>query len=271
VANSQYRYWKLLKPEPLFGEAAAKTHFGWHMLAGANAFDVFPPEVFKKNLRAYPFKQVPITQQDMTRIDFGWWSFNLPRASSQGRPGSLGTQMDLWQYGVSVATAWGSAPSIILSLGSLKKHPRTDDVFKMMKRWAEMRRGGFFKEEWRERLKDVSREHHLLVDADGRYDVVEYRQILAGDESRPVRAFEFEKDGANWVVYWHCTGAGRLWFPVQPGRVLLFDEFAGKPVEIAAADGGCIVPAGSMLYMKTTQLTRAELEAAFAASRILAK
>ncbi len=269
VANAQYRYWKLLKPEPLFGEAAAKTHFGWHMLAGANAFDVFPPEVFKQNLRAYPFRQAPITQQDMTRVDFGWWGFHLPRASAGGKPGSLGTQVDLWEYGVSVATAWGCAASILMPIGGIKAHPRTDDIFKMMRRWAEMRHAGRFREEWREPLKDVSREHHLLVNARGEYELVEYRQILAGDMDRPVRAFHFDKDGAGWVLYWHCTGNGRLWLPIPPGRLDLFDEFAGRPVAVAEADGGCVVPAGPMRYMRTTGLSRAELEAAFAASRLL--
>ena len=265
VANAQHRYWKLLKREPIFGEAAAKSHFGWHMLAGANAFDTFPPEIFKANLRAYPFKQAPITQQDMTRVDFGWWHFALPRAPKGGQPGSMGTQADLWEYGVSVATAWDCAASILMQLGALKAHPRTDDIFAMMKRWAEVRRSGKFREEWRDELKDVSREHHLLVNAKGEYELVRYEQILAGDDARPVRAFFFEKDGANWVLYWHCTGEGRLWLPVAPDKIALFDEFAGKPVAVEPAAGGAVVPAGARLYLKTA-LPRSEVEAAFKAS-----
>ncbi len=267
VANAQYRYWKLLKPEPLFGEAAAKTHFGWHMLAGANAFDTFPPEIFKANLRAYPFRQAPITQQDMTRVDFGWWYFSLPKVPKDGKPGSMGTQADLWEYGVSVATAWDCAASILMQIDALKTHPRTDDIFSMMKRWADVRRSGKFREEWRDELKDVSREHHLLVNAKGDYELVRYDQILAGDDARPVRAFFFEKDGASWVLYWNCTGNGRLWLPLEMGKIELFDEFAGKPVPVTARDGGVVVPAGSRLYMKSP-LSRKELSDAFASSRI---
>ena len=267
VANAQYRYWKLLKPEPLFGEAAAKSHFGWHMLAGANAFDTFPPEIFKANLRAYPFKQAPITRQDMTRVDFGWWSFSLPRSDGKGGWTSLGTQADLWEYGVSVATAWDCAASIAMQLSALKAHPRTDDILGMMKRWADLRRSGRFREEWRDELKDHSREHHLLIDAKGEYDLVRYEQIRAGDSAYPVRAFFFEKDGASWVVFWNCTGNGKMWLPLAPEKVALFDEFAGKPVAVGAAEGGCVVPAGARLYMKS-QLSRAELEAAFAAARM---
>ena len=269
VANAQYRYWKLLKPEPLFGEAAAKTHFGWHMLAGANAFDTFPPEIFKANLRAYPFKQAPITQQDMTRVDFGWWSFWQPVKNAKG-PGwkSLGTQADLWEYGVSVATAWDCAASIAMRLDALKQHPRLDDIFVTMRRWAEVRRQRKFREEWRDELKDVSQEHHLLVNAAGDYELVRYFPVVNGDDARPVRAFIFEKDGANWIVYWHCTGEGRLLLPVAQGELALFDEFAGKPVATEAADGGTVLPAGRRLYLKTS-LSRAAAEAAFKNSRLL--
>ena len=267
VANAQLRYWRLLKPEPIFGEAAAKTHFGWHMLAGANAFDCFPPEVFKENLRAYPFAQAPITQQDMTRVDFGWWDFSVPRKSSATRSGSLGTQADLWEYGVSVATAWDCAASILMSLENLNRHPRTADILGVMKRWADVRRRGLFREEWRERIKDHSKEHHLLVNEKGDYELVRYEQILGGDEARPVRAFLFEKDGTNRVVYWNCTGDGRLWLPVASRDISLFDEFAGNPVEVSSQDGGMIVPAGSRMYMKT-HLSRKEIEKAFNASRL---
>ena len=225
----------------------------------------FPPEIFKKNLRAYPFKQAPITQQDMTRVDFGWWNFSLPRAPAGGKPGSIGTQADLWEYGVSVATAWDCAASILMRLDALKVHPRTDDIFATMKRWGNLRRSGKFREEWRDELKDVSHEHHLLIDAKGEYDLVRYEQILAGDDAMPVRAFFFEKDGANWVLYWHCTGEGRLWLPAAPGKVQVFDEFAGKPVAVEPAAGGAVVPAGARLYLKTA-LPRSEVEAAFKAS-----
>ena len=272
VANAQLRYWKLLKPEPLFGEAAAKTHFGWHMLAGANAFDTFPPEIFKENLRRYPFAQAPITQQDMTRVDFGWWSFWQPVRNRDGKAGweSLGTQADLWEYGVSVATAWNCAASIIMQLHSLKVHPRTDDICETMRRWADLRRRGLLKPEWRDELKNHAQEHHLVLCADGGYDLVRYFQIRGGDDACPVRAFYFEKDGFSWVVYWHCTGDGRLWLPLAPAGVSVFDEFAGRPVEVAAADGGVVVPAGPRLYLKS-KLSRAELEAAFSSARLISR
>ena len=237
------------------------------MLAGANAFDTVPPEIFKRNLRAYPFKQAPVTRQDMTRVDFGWWSFWPPVKNKNGEGWeTLGTQADLWEYGVSVATAWNCAASILMQLDALEKHPRTDDILATMRRWAEVRRNGLFREEWRAELKDHSREHHLVVDADGKYDLVRYDQIFAGDSVRPVRAFFFEKDGFGWAVYWHCTGECRLWLPLSKGDIGLFDEFAGKPVPVDAAEGGVFVPAGNRLYIKS-RLGREALERAFSRCR----
>ena len=48
VSGAQYRVFSKLKPEPIFAEGAAKTHFSWHMLTGGNAFDVFRPEKLKE-------------------------------------------------------------------------------------------------------------------------------------------------------------------------------------------------------------------------------
>ena len=137
-----------------------------------------------------------------------------------------------------------------------------------MKRWGDLRRNGKFREEWRDELKDVSREHHLLIDAKGEYDLVRYEQILAGDDAMPVRAFFFEKDGASWVVYWNCTGNGKMWLPLAPEKVSLYDEFAGRPVAISAAEGGCVIPAAARLYLKSS-LPRATLADAFRHSRLL--
>ena len=83
-----------------------------------------------------------------------------------------------------------------------------------------------------------------------------------------MRAFAFEKDDANWVVYWHCTGEGRLWLPLAPEKVSLFNEFAGHPIAISATEGGCVIPAAARLYMKST-LPRATLTDAFRQSRLL--
>lgn len=168
---------------------------------------------------------------------------------------------------MSTATAWNCAASIKMDLAALRAHPRTDDILATMRRWADVRRRGLFKDEWRAEIKDHSREHHLLVDAEGNFDLVRYEEILAGDSDRPVRAFYFEKDGASWVVYWHCVGEGRLWLPLVASDIALYDEFVSRPVKAEALNGGVVVPAGNRLYLKSA-LGRSALVAAFSASRL---
>ena len=265
VANAQYRLWKQLKPEPIFGEGAAKSHFGWHMLAGANAFDCFSPRIFKEKLREFPFKQAPITEQDMSRVDFGWWGF-WANGSADWWGKKVGVQADLWEYGTGVALAWNCAGSILMPLPQLRKHPRTGDILETMRRWADVRRNGLFKEEWRAELKrDYMQEHHLVKLANGGYDLVRYDMVTEGWDAEsvvPVRAFVFEKDGATWVVYWHVSGEGKFFVGLPAASLALFDEFAGRPVAFAAEATGTVLPAGNRLYLKTS-LPRAEVVKAF--------
>lgn len=264
VANGQYRLWKLLKPEPLFGEGAAKTHFGWHMLAGANAFDCFSPKIFKEKLREFPFRQAPFTWQDMSRVDFGWWGFWAPGSVDWWKE-TVGVQADMWEYGASVATAWRCAGSILMPLNELRKHRRADDILETMRRWAEVRRSGGVKDSWREELKrDYMQEHHLIRLADGSYDLVRYWQATAGvgeGAKVPVRSFVFERDGYTWIVYWHVDGEGMLSLPVKADQVAVFDEFAGKPVATRPVGDGVAIPAGNRRYMRTTMSRQTAIEA----------
>ena len=203
VANSQYRYWKLLDPEPSFGERAAKTHFGWHMLGGANAFDCFAPEVFKAKIAEFPCAQAPITWQDMSRVDFGWWELCVP---SNGDKPSIGTQPDMWEYAVSKAVAWDCAASVLMSLKALKAHPRTEDILAVMRRWGDARRAGLVTQDWKLKMRDTKKEFHLIESGTGGCEIVEWEQIpVAGSKTGPVRAFLYEKDSRRHVVHWHAT------------------------------------------------------------------
>jgi hypothetical protein len=247
VANAQYRYWRLLKPEPLFGEGAAKTHFGWHMLGGANAFDSFGPEEFKEKILEFPCVQAPITQQDMTRVDFGWWSFRVPNLEGEGAKRTVGTQPDMWEFGMAKSVAWDCAATVTLWLERLRKHPRADDILSTVRRWSDARRRGFVTGEWKAILRDGSKEHHLLDDGKGGYELVEWEQLdVAGGKWTPVRAFLYEKDSRRHVVYWHVAGGGRI---------------------DLGAHG--ILEAGAMKTW-STDISREEVKSLFAAAKIAA-
>jgi hypothetical protein len=139
VPNAQYRVWKKLSPEPILGEGAAKAHFGWHMLSGSNAFDIFYPEEFKEKIDEYPAAEAPLMQRDFTRVNFGWWGFWHPGAKCRNGGTTIGVQSDMWEYGTSKAAAWDSPVSVQMRLCDLDSHARIDDILEVMRRWEDVR------------------------------------------------------------------------------------------------------------------------------------
>ena len=102
-------------------------------------------------------------------------------------------------------------------------------------------------------LKNHSQEHHLLLRADGGYELVPYRMVSDGcGKGGPVRAFVFEKDGATWVVYWHMSGSGSFLLPLKGADIALYDEFAGRAAEFRSVPEGVVLPAGNRMYLKTS-------------------
>jgi len=129
VARAQWRVHKRLKPQPLFAEGAAKTHFSWHMLSRGNAFDIFKPEVLKESIRLHPAAEAPRMKQNFTHINFGWLGYWVPDRNT------VGTQPDMLEYATSRAAAWDCPISIHTDLKKFEDHPRTADNFEVMRRW----------------------------------------------------------------------------------------------------------------------------------------
>ena len=222
VARAQYRVTSRLKTPPLFTEGAAKSHFGWHLQAGANAFDGFGPEVFKEKIIEFPFAEAPEMRKDFTRVDFGWWSLAMPGVKKGGRF-STGTQADHWEFGTSKAAAW-DCPATVQIRPWARKHPRLDDIMETMRRWEEVRTNGFLTEERKALLRDPAKEYHLHPDGKGGYELVEWRQLsVGGRKDGLVRAFLFESGGKRVVAYWHVSGEGdfTLDLPGGGGRQVL--------------------------------------------------
>ena len=217
VARAQYRVTSRLKRPPLFTEGAAKSHFGWHLQAGANAFDGFGPEVFKEKIIEFPFAEAPEMRKDFTRVDFGWWSLAMPIVK-KGSRFSTGTQADMWEFGTSKAAAW-DCPATVQIRPWARNHPRLGDIMETMRRWEEVRVNGFLTEERKALLRDPSKEYHLYPDGNGGYELVEWRQLsVGGKRDGLVRAFVFESGGKRIVAYWHVSGEGD--FSIElPGSV----------------------------------------------------
>ena len=223
ISLSQYKVARRCGKMPLFTEGCAKTHFGWHLQSGANAFDVFPPEVFKAKIIEYPYPAAQRLAKDFTRVDFGWWKIYAPTKDS------VGTQPDMWEYGTSKAAAFDCPSTMQMLLTHMKANGRMDDLLETVRRWEDVREKGWLTPEQKKMLKDPAREFHLYLNAAGKYELVEWKQLeVAGGRQTRIRAFLFERNGKRVVAYWHVHDRAQLVFTQSLEGVAFLDAAGVK-------------------------------------------
>lgn len=240
VSLAQWRVTEKLKRPPLFTEGAAKSHFGWHLQAGANACDIFPPEIFKKMIVRHPLADAPRMRKDFTRLDFGWWNVALPGTEvtlADRLPNetikTIGTQPDMWEFGTSRAAAWDCPATVMVNPDILKKCRRAKDLFEVMRRWEDVRTTGWLTPEQKQMLKSSTQEHHLYLRSDGRYKLHPI-EMLTPD--RPgLRAFLFERDGRRVAAYWHTSDKGRFILADGRGTVLEAEDLKYHETDLSVS------------------------------------
>ena len=233
VANAQYRVWKKLGRKPLFMEGAAKSHFGWHHLSAANAFDIFPPHEFKAMIVRWPQREAAEMSKNFSPVDFGWWGSYVD------------VQPDMWEFGASRAAAWDCPISIQIDLEGFRRMPRRDDLLAVLRRWEDARAKGAITAEMKERLKSSEQEHHLYVNEKGEYELHDIEMLPKPAKAAEVRGFLFSRGGKRVIAYWHTKGEG---------------SFAAD-----FGEGKKTWPCGKVRYL-TTDLSREQAIAAFAAA-----
>lgn len=247
VPNAQYRVYKKFDKKPIFCEGAAKAHFSWHMLSGGNAFDIFPTEVFKKKIIEFPVRDVEYSQNDFTRVNFGWWKFRND------------TQPDIYEFGTSRAAAWDCPATIMEDLKVFQSNPRTDDILEVIRRWEDVRAKKWLTEEQKRELRKSEKEHILLINEEGNYEMVTYEPIIGGAmDNAHFRAFFFERREKRYMVCWHSTGNGRLKMPLQSSQILYEKELGEENIRIEEFDGFAVIPIAGRQYLSTA-LSKEEL------------
>jgi hypothetical protein len=255
VPLGQYRVWKKFSPAPLFTEGAAKAHFSWHHLSGGNAFDIFPPSVFKDMIRKYPAEEAPRMREDFTRLNFGWWGFWTPAGREDG-----GTQADLVEFGTSRAAAWDCPVTVQTNLSAFRSHPRIRDIMEVFRRWEDVRARHLLTDGQKAALKDLSTEHVLLKNKADGYDLLPCREIETG--SAAIRAFLFEREGRRCVIFWHLSGEGTLRIALG-GEISAEREADGEPVPFCRSeeDGAYRIPVADKVLLTAAAEEQAVLDA----------
>ena len=246
VPGAQYRVYKKLGHAPLYTEGAAKAHFSWHFLSGGNAFDVFPPPLFKAMIDRFPAEEAPRMREDFTRLNFGWWGYWAPGDSPRTEPG---TQPDMLEYGTSHAAAWDCPATIMTNLEKYRAHPRTRDNLEVIRRWEDVREAHWLTEEQKKALRVQGNEYILLINEEKQFELVRYHQITGGEPG--IRAFVFERQGARWVVYWHTFGEGTLTLNIDDPTLTVQNELYEAPIDIERGAGFVRLPAGNRRYIRT--------------------
>ena len=236
VPNAQYRVIKKLGSAPLFCEGAAKAHFGWHHLSGANAFDVFKTPVFKEMLDKHPLAEASHMVQDFTRLNFGWWAFYND------------TRRDVYEYGTSRAFGWDCPATIQTSLERFDKHPRIKDIMEVMRRWEYARANDILTSEQKEMLKVGGKEHTLLINEEGKYELVPYYAVEgACGEDSDISAYVFERLGKSYALLWHNTGSAKVNIPLCDAK---YERDLGKELlPIEKNDGSITVEVSDSAYL----------------------
>ncbi len=264
VSRAQWRVYKQLKPEPLFAEGAAKTHFSWHMLSRGNAFDVFRPEKMKEAVREHPGAEAPRMRDNFTHINFGWIGYWVPNENT------VGTQPDMLEYVTSRAAGWDCPVNLQANLREFEAHARTPDNLEVFKRWEDVRAQDWLSEEQKQMLRNFDQEHILLINEQQEFELLPYKRIRnVANGSRKIRAFIFLRNGDLYAVYWHISRNKKIKLPISPQNITLL-EGMGKEISIPDGDKEAYVtlPAGRRRFIKTSE-TKRELITAFEKAKIL--
>jgi len=234
VPLAQYKVYKKLEPAPIYCEGAAKAHFSWHMLSGANAFDVWDAHEFKQKIIDHPFREAAHMADDFTRVNFGWWLIDRH------------TRSDIIEFGTSKAAAWDCPGGVAVILEFFRKHPRIDDILEVIRRWEDVRENGFLTPERKAKLKDTGTEFTLLINESEEYELVPYYEVKCAAEN--VYAFTFERNGSSCAVIWNNVADSSLEISIQ-GEFTFTNEIGGESIAVETNENGVILPISSKRYI----------------------
>lgn len=263
VSWPQWVTYRGLDPEPVVTSGACKSHFSWHLTTRGCGLDTMEPEQMKSGTRHALLKAAERAARDFTSADFGWIGYWTP--SDQ----TIGTQPDMLEYAASRAASWNGTATFFGELPALNAHPRTADNLEILRRWEEVRVNDALTPRQKRELRDGSREHHLLLNERGEFELVEVSMIDgAAGGSRDVRAFVFLRKRRLHVLYWHATGAGTLAVRLRGGQIKLMEPFGTeRPVENGA--GRILLPLDRQRYLEVRDVTKVDLIAAIRRARLV--
>ena len=248
VGAAQYKMYQRMAEPPVFCTGAAKTHFGWHMLSGSNAFDVFPTPIFKEKIDEFPVRAAAELRQDFTVVNFGWWGFVED------------TQPDTHEYGVSRAVAWDCPVTVMVAPSRIYKNPRWADVLEAVRRWQDADKQGAITPEMKAEIRAVDgREFTMLIDERGAYEIRETSH-LPTPNAPSARVYLLEREGHGVASLWATTADTHIRLPKPPFALSYVRDLGGAEIPIETDGDSLRIPIGERRYLSATA-SREELAA----------
>jgi hypothetical protein len=251
------------------------------MITRGNAYDkIAPPDGMKDFCDIVVCPSAAARARDFSRIEFGWLG-NF----GDGKSGYAGP--DVIEYIVSRAAAWDCPLSISARLKELESNPRGEDCADVLRTWEDARLSGRLTQAHRLSLRNVSpsqehfiscyhafpvwndyardgkltpvqreilaqrREHHLFVNEQGRYELVEIKEAPAASGG-VLKAYWFQRASEpadTYALVWAVRGEAKLRLPVAAERVTVMRPF-GKPSPVKQEAGQTVITVGNRHYLR---------------------
>lgn len=247
VPNAQYRVYKKLSKTPLFCEGAAKSHFSWHMLSGANAFDIFETEIFKPMIDKFPVVAAKEMQNDFTRVNFGWWKLFRD------------TRPDVYEYGMSRAVAWNCPATMISEIDDTRVAPLRDDTLEAIRRWEDAKHEGFFTEEMKRSIREDGKEYTLFKNECGKWEMCVTEEIKTGVEN--LYAFAFSRGEDTYASLCFVGDEAKVELALPADSFEYLTDVCGESVAVEKNGAKSVIFVSHRRYIKT-KLSMAELKKA---------
>lgn len=250
LGNAAYRVYRHIRPGPLVCEAAGNTHFTWHMMTRANAYDSVAPSQMKAFCRKSPCRAAPKRALNFTKVNFGWLHGFARADGDHMTP-------DVLEYVLSRGAAWDCPFSLTVKLAQVDTNPLSESCFDVIKIWEDVRIEHQLSLVQKQALRNLDAEHHLFLNARGEYELAPLTPIenVAGLGGRiGCWLLSPQSDPDATYALTHSMDEIDLTFAVAPGVLQVRCPF-GKTLPHTREDGKPQVTVGPRRYLRFAGLS----------------
>ena len=102
-------------------------------------------------------------------------------------------------------------------------------------------------------LRNTAQEHTLLIDEDGKYELVPYNRVVGvAGGSEDITAYTFERKGKRYAVLFHNTGSATIRLPLSADAITYEDEIGKNKFSLVESEGYTSLVVDDKRYLSTS-------------------